>query len=137
MSLRIGFKVIFPFLLFFCLTTVVFPASTNAEWVKKGDGTLDWVGEIPGIHKKCVEDNLLASQCFYRVWSEMGYEGKMLEELVNSEKDPSIFTHAVCAEYLWDKPYKNYVECRRLIINRKKNSISNKKFRQLLEELAD
>ena len=67
----------------------------------------------------------------------MGYEGRMLEELVNSEKDPSIFTHAVCAEYLWDKQYKNYVECRRLIINKQKNSISNKKFKQLLEELAD
>lgn len=134
---RTGFKVIFAFLLFLCLTSVVFPEATNAEWVKKGDGTLEWAGDIPGTHKKCVEDNLLTGQCFQRVWSERGFEGKALEQMLDDEKNPRVVTYAVCAEYLWDKPYKNFVECRRLLLNREKNSISNKKFRQLLEELAN
>ena len=135
--MRINFKVIFAFLLFSCSTSVIFPESTNAEWVKKGDGTLEWVGEIPGTHKKCVEEKLLTKQCFYKVWSEYGFKGKALEQMLNDEKNPRVVTYAVCAEYLWDKPYENFVECRRLLLNKEKNSISNKKFRQLLEELAN
>ena len=61
----------------------------------------------------------------------------MLDELVNSEKDPGMSTNAVCAEYLWHKPYESYIECRRLLLNTRKNSEGNRKFRQFLEEFLE
>ena len=67
----------------------------------------------------------------------MGFKGSRLEEAVNLEKDPTFSTEAVCAEYLWQKPYESYVECRRWRLNTRKNSEGNQKFRQFLEKLLE
>ncbi|MXW43551.1 MAG: hypothetical protein F4Z56_02315, partial [Candidatus Dadabacteria bacterium] len=107
------------------------PAS--AEWVKRDNGRLEWVGEIAGTHKECVKDKLSTVDCFYKINRNYGFKGKKLEEAVNLEKDPTFTTRAVCAEYLWDKPYENYIECCRMLVNIKKNSEGNRKFRQYLE----
>ena len=124
--------------IFLCFVAIaVFTSPTSAQWVKRDGGRLEWIGEMPGTHKECVRDKLLTGQCFYKVWRDMGFKDKMLEDLVKSEKDPSIYTHAVCAEYLWHKPYESYVECRRLLLNARKNSEGNQKIRQSLEKLLE
>ena len=117
------------------ISVVASPAS--AQWVKRDNGRLEWVGEMPGTHKECIRDKLLTGQCFYKVYRDMGFKDEMLDDLVKSEKDPSISTNAVCAEYLWRKPYESYVECRRLLLNARKNSEGNRKFRQFLEKLLE
>ena len=67
----------------------------------------------------------------------MGFKDERLEEAVNLERDPTFSTYAVCAKYLWQKPYESYVECRRLLLNTRKNSEGNQKFRQFLEKLLE
>ena len=119
------------------ITILVFTLPASAQWVKRNDSRLEWVGEIPGTHKECIRDKLLIGQCFYKVYRDMGFKDKTLDDLVKSEKDPSISTNAVCAEYLWRKPYESYVECRRLLLNARKNSEENRKFRQSLEKLLE
>ena len=114
----------------------VVTSSASAQWVKRDNGRLEWIGEMPGTHKECIRDKLLTGQCFYKFYSDMGFKGSRLEEAVNLEKDPTFSTEAVCAEYLWQKPYESYVECRRLLLNTKKNSEGNREFRKLLEELS-
>ena len=85
--------------IFLCFVAIaVFTFPTSAQWVKRDGGRLEWIGEMPGTHKECIRDKLLTGQCFYKVWRDMGFKDKMLEDLVKSEKDPSIYTHAVCAE---------------------------------------
>ena len=124
--------------IFLCLITIlVFTLPTSAQWVKRNDSRLEWVGEIPRTHKECIRDKLLTGQCFYKVYRDMGFKDEMLDDLVKNEKDQSISTDAVCAEYLWQKPYKSYVECRRLLLNTRKNSEGNQKFRQFLEKLLE
>ena len=119
------------------IAILVFTLPTSAQWVKRDNGRLEWVGEIPGTHKECIRDKLLTGQCFYKVYRDMGFKDEMLDDLVKNEKDPSISTNAVCAEYLWRKPYESYVECRRLLLNARKNSEGNRKFRQSLEKLLE
>ena len=122
--------------IFLCLIAIlVFTLPASAQWVKRDNGRLEWVGEIPGTHKECIRDKLLTGQCFYKFYSDMGFKDKRLEEAVNLEKDPTFSTEAVCAEHLWHKPYESYVECRRLLLNTRKNSEGNQKFRQFLEKL--
>ena len=95
--------------IFLCLMAIaVFTSPASAQWVKRDDGRLEWTGEIPGTHKECIQNKLLTKQCFYKFYSDMGFKGSRLEEAVNLEKDPTFSTNAVCAEYLWHKPYKNY-----------------------------
>ena len=119
------------------MAIAAFTSLASAQWVKRNDSRLEWGGEIPGTHKECIRDKLLTGQCFYKVYRDMGFKDKMLDDLVKSEKDPSISTNAVCAEYLWHKPYESYVECRRLLLNARKNSGGNREFWQSLEELSE
>lgn len=123
-------------LILICLGVAMLGPSAVAEWVKRDNGRLEWVGEIAGTHKECVKDKLSTVECFYKINRGYGFKGEKLDEAVNLEKDPTFTTRAVCAEYLWDKPYENYIECCRMLINIKKNSEGNRKFRQYLEKLA-
>ena len=73
--------------IFLCLIAIlVFTSSASAQWVKRDNGRLEWVGEIPGTHKECIRDKLLTGQCFYKFYSGMGFKDERLEEAVNLEK---------------------------------------------------
>ena len=45
----------------------MFALPASAQWVKRDNGKLEWVGEIPGTHKECIRDKLLTGQCFIQI----------------------------------------------------------------------
>ena len=119
------------------LAITTFGTPSGAGWLQLDDGRFTWSGEIPGTHRECIDRKLLTVECFYKVHKRVtGYKGKKLDVYVNLERDPTMFTHAVCAEYFWYKPYLDYIECRRMLLNNKKNSEGNRRFRQDLEKLT-
>ena len=71
--------------IFLCLMAISVVASpASAQWVKRDEGRLEWVGEMPRTHKESIRDKLLVGQYFYKFYRDMGFEDRKLEEVVIS-----------------------------------------------------
>ena len=110
----------------------------QAEWKENKDGILKWTGErVNKDYKFCIEQNLTTGECFRQWWTNMGFKGKLLEELIESEKDPTARTYAACSKPLWDKPYANFIDCMWWAKTIKKNNHLNRTLREYFKQLSE